>query len=379
MPEIQQIQQGRSAVLTFGAWDPRVRMVPHAAFASIPDLEIAEARASIRANGEVVYNLPGRVTRQAEEQIYEGTWKLLLPIVGCQLLTEDPTSYDTIEIPFEFELTADPVEKPADPYFPTPYELRTGTIFGIPLIDADGYLYADEQIVRAIEMATTWVEELCDLTFAKPSGQTKIVSSTPGTAGADLLDEPYDYVPALIQNYGFLQLRRRPVVEIVSLSLKLGDQPIFEFPREWLQVYGESGQIRIVPGVFASVPSSAYGLYFPAFAGRSGIFGGSADQRAIPGLFHVVYRAGLPTMPPDLRRAIGWKAAYDILNTISDSAIAGIASQSVGVDGLSQSIATTSSATNSTYGANMIFLEKLIKEFEKTAKARYKGILMTAM
>ena len=53
---------------------------------------------------------------------------------------------------------------------------------------------------------------------------------------------------------------------------------------------------------------------------------------------------------------------------------AGIAAQSIGVDGLSQSISSTSSATNAGYGARIIQYQKEIAETVKRIKLIYDEI-----
>ena len=53
---------------------------------------------------------------------------------------------------------------------------------------------------------------------------------------------------------------------------------------------------------------------------------------------------------------------------------AGIATQSISIDGLSQSVGTTSSATNSGYGARVIQFNKELKELMTTLRAKYKII-----
>jgi hypothetical protein len=55
---------------------------------------------------------------------------------------------------------------------------------------------------------------------------------------------------------------------------------------------------------------------------------------------------------------------------------AGIATKSLSMDGLSQSISTTASATNAGYGARILQYNKHIEESMKTLKAYYTGISM---
>jgi len=53
---------------------------------------------------------------------------------------------------------------------------------------------------------------------------------------------------------------------------------------------------------------------------------------------------------------------------------AGIAAKSLSIDGLSQSISTTSSATNSGYGARILSYQKRITKELKTIRSFYKGV-----
>lgn len=83
------------------------------------------------------------------------------------------------------------------------------------------------------------------------------------------------------------------------------------------------------------------------------------------------------TVPADILQAIGLTAALLPLDVAGDLiAGAGIASTSVSVDGLSQSINTTSSATNSGYGARVLQFTKELKELVPRLKAQYQRLNM---
>ena len=58
---------------------------------------------------------------------------------------------------------------------------------------------------------------------------------------------------------------------------------------------------------------------------------------------------------------------------------AGIASMSLGIDGLSQSVATTSSAENSGFSSRIIMYNKEIKSTLEKLKGIYKGINFTVL
>jgi len=86
------------------------------------------------------------------------------------------------------------------------------------------------------------------------------------------------------------------------------------------------------------------------------------------------------TMPPELIRAIALKSANVVLNVAGDLiAGAGIAQLSTSMDGLSQSIATTASATNAGYGARILQFERELKELMATLKATYRALNIAAL
>ncbi len=81
------------------------------------------------------------------------------------------------------------------------------------------------------------------------------------------------------------------------------------------------------------------------------------------------------TLPADIKQAIGYKAALLPLDVAGDLiAGAGIASLSVGVDGIHQSLNTTASATNAGYGARVLQFERELKALLPALKSKYKMI-----
>ena len=97
----------------------------------------------------------------------------------------------------------------------------------------------------------------------------------------------------------------------------------------------------------------------------------------IPDYWDLQYITGfdLDNMPMDLINLIGKLATFGPLGIAGDLILgAGIAAQSLGVDGLSQSISSTSSATNAGYGARLVQYEREIKETVKRIKLIYDEI-----
>lgn len=79
-------------------------------------------------------------------------------------------------------------------------------------------------------------------------------------------------------------------------------------------------------------------------------------------------------IPADLLHVMAMYASMLLLNPAGDMIVgAGIASTSIGVDGLHMSTNTTSSATNAGYGARIIQYTKDIKDLLPKIRARYRG------
>ena len=86
------------------------------------------------------------------------------------------------------------------------------------------------------------------------------------------------------------------------------------------------------------------------------------------------------TLPAPIVRAVGLQASTLALGVAGDLiAGAGIASLSTSLDGLSQSVATTASATNAGYGARLGQFERELNSLMKTLKATYRALQMAAL
>lgn len=109
---------------------------------------------------------------------------------------------------------------------------------------------------------------------------------------------------------------------------------------------------------------------------------GSQHFRMIPDYWDFQYITGfdLDHMPMDLINLTGKLATFGPLGIAGDLILgAGIAAQSIGVDGLSQSISSTSSAINAGYGARIIQYQKEIAETVKRLKLVYDEIRMVVV
>ncbi len=86
------------------------------------------------------------------------------------------------------------------------------------------------------------------------------------------------------------------------------------------------------------------------------------------------------TVPASMRRVIGLVASMLPLDVAGDLILgAGIATLSTSVDGLSQSIGTTSSATNAGYGARVKQFERELKSLMEPLKNKYRPFRMAVV
>jgi hypothetical protein len=237
-------------------------------------------------------------------------------------------------------------------------EIKKLFLFGVDLSDDDGNDFPDEMFEFYIRGAQNWVEvQLGGLILCE----------------RDIV-EYQDYYINDYEMYGFIKLKKMPVQSVseLAMNLPLSSAPTIIDPK-WYRPESVGAQMNIVPaqGTFSSILLGQGGGFLPIL--YSGI-------PFIPQFWKITYKAGFKKneFPPLLREVIGMRAALGPLNVAGDLiAGAGISSKSLGMDGLSQSISTTASATNSGYGARILQYTKHIEKSMAHLKEYYTGIQMT--
>jgi len=240
----------------------------------------------------------------------------------------------------------------------TAAELRSTYLFGVDLSDNDGNQMPDATLEFYILAAQNWLEqEVGGLLLTKQTIET----------------EKHDYRLGDYIQYNFIKLFRYPVqsVEKVAIQFPLS-QDVLEFDDSWYRTESVSGQVQLFPtqGTFSSIILSQGGSYIPL------VYSGVAY---VPHVMIVDYTAGFEAgeFPAAIKNVIGMKASQGPLNIAGDLiAGAGIAAKSISLDGLSQSISTTSSATNAGYGARILQYEKQIQGELKNLRNYYTGLQM---
>jgi hypothetical protein len=247
-------------------------------------------------------------------------------------------------------------------------EMKNRVIFGIPLFDTQGNPFPEDLLQSYLNSAIAWAEKTLNIAI-QPRQEV----------------EYHDYLSSDYMNWSFIKLWKKPVLSIESLELWYGDRPMMKIPPEWIKVDPLSGMIQMFPTSGSTgglIITGDGGLFLPIMTGAIGY---------VPQMWKVTYTAGMnePTeeqiyrktdIHPDLKDVIYRKTAMGVMGVWGDLIIgAGIANQSVGIDGLSQSIGTTQSAMFGGASARIKQLEEDINNALPQLQSYYGGINMAVL
>lgn len=232
--------------------------------------------------------------------------------------------------------------------------LLDNILFGVKTTNDDGTELPDAVYTNAIAAAQEHFTRETDI----PLGTTDYVAFT---------NERYD----LTQDQDwFFTLHKGPVRAVTEIGFYLGNTQVVEIPSGWINVINaEARQVQLVPS------DGSWETISPVIAGWY------RHPRRHFAQCHISYTAGYKDsdVPYSVKELIGMTAAIPLLIIFGDLILgAGIASMSISVDGMSQSINSTSSATNSGYGARIIELRKTIKERFTSLRDATRGPLLFA-
>ena len=217
-------------------------------------------------------------------------------------------------------------------------ELKVNFLFGLDLTNDQGEPIPDTAFEFYIKSAVAQAERELDIA---------IVTTV-------ILDERHDYVEQDYENYIALKLDRFPIQSIEQLELYLpNNQRVMTYDPSWMHILHHAGQVHIIPG---SGSSPILGSPFFSLA--------RAPSGFLPLTFRVNYTAGYAKgkVPADIREVVGKLASLGPLNVFGDITLgAGLQSQSLSIDGLSESVTTTNSSTNAGFGARILEYTKELK------------------
>lgn len=215
-------------------------------------------------------------------------------------------------------------------------ELVARYFHGISLTDQNGNTISDEAIASNIRYAQEQIE-----------GYLNVKSKRA------IISESLSYHLTDFREWGFIPTTY-PVEVPLALSGELGNTLQVEYPVDWSVVKETNAGIQDLQRQMHIVPiadsTSFTTQHFIGKFPQIGFYG----SNHIPQYWRVTYCTPGYGSQSDILMAIGKLATLNIFHQLGDIILgAGIANQSISIDGLSQSIGTTSSATNAGYGARV--------------------------
>jgi hypothetical protein len=236
----------------------------------------------------------------------------------------------------------------------TPDQLKARYLFGLDLTDKHGNELPPETIQHQINTAISFLQHKLDIVI-KP---TRFL-------------ERYDYRAVDYTEFSFLQLKKRPAVEVHALKAKLANaQHLIDYPKEWFILEKESAQLQLSPstGSYSSIVTTSGGAYAPLMYG---------SKESWPHLFEVDYTAGFcaDRIPVIINEMIGLQASIGVFEILGDIVLGspGIGSESVSMDGASVGKTLTAANLYTAYGARIDGYRKKLKDYIETVRKYYNG------
>ncbi len=230
--------------------------------------------------------------------------------------------------------------------------LRKNYLFGVVLTNDQGRPFPEELYTNQIGAAVSRLETILGIAICPKS----------------VVADPYDV--HLTHSPRFqLRLVTRPVRQITKWAFSTGEGTPLEIDLAQVKIRSKiAGEVEVrlngtIPGLWDGY------RWFPR----------RFRHGAIQALIEVDYLAGMDgadfPIDPTMMDWIGLAASMLPLDTAGDLiAGAGIASKSISQDGLSQSLSTTASATNSGYASRVMGYEKRLRAAETDLRAKYRGV-----
>lgn len=192
-----------------------------------------------------------------------------------------------------------------------------------------------------------------------------------------VVEEDQHYYGSDWVSWGIMQTSFQ-VTEATSLIGFYGAQKHIDVPKEWL-VAKKSSHDLYHRSVWL-VPNGQGNITSQAILGGTAPFALLGQGSQVPNYWKLRYITGFNKLPMDIVNVIGKLAAINIFNILGDLIIGnGISSQSIGIDGLSQSISTTATAGKSGYNARVTMYLADLKEALPRLKEFYTGIKFTCV
>ncbi len=237
----------------------------------------------------------------------------------------------------------------------SPSTLISEYLHGIPLVDQDGRTYSNRDIRKKIVDATTKIENYLMI---------KILPT--------VIDEKQDYIQTEWMSWGHIKCEY-PINSINSFGGYLNDQLTVDFSQNLSLLTIRGKMIALVPGTQDVTSMIWFGNAMAVPFLRSGV-------QTVPNFWHINYNTGFTVIPYDVLFVICKYAVIQILSVLGDIVIgAGISSQSLSFDGLSQSFSSTMSGSGGAYAGRIKQYASELQNELPNLQAFYRGIIFETL
>lgn len=252
--------------------------------------------------------------------------------------------------------------------------MRQSYLFGLPLTDRAGNPITNAMLQQKLDIAVAYFQRDLDIyvvpTVVKSTAVLGSSTVPPENVTYDVLEDPYDYDARDYFNWGYMRLRKTPVISVERMRLIYPTgQLIIQYPTDWIKIYHKVGQIHIVPSAmsYASYPIIG-GQYLPLMSGYL--------NRNIPALINVDYTVGFKQgqIPADFADVVYKKAAIDVLRIAGNAMAPGIASISTGADGLNESTSLAQGQGSTMFGGYIKEYKQDIDDFLTDFRETQQGV-----
>lgn len=251
----------------------------------------------------------------------------------------------------------------------SPQELRDLYFFGVNIVDKAGNELPDSTLEFYIESAQREIEQYLKIKFK-----------------VQLFNDNVTYNRDDYMQNGYPMIKTRyPVNEPLSLTGLMNQVESISYPKEWLKAHSNSDGMYLKKLSVIPVTGAMSGSADVILSGiTSSVYGFPGWSKTIAEYWSIQYETGFgkDNLPIDILNLVGMLASIPVFAIGGDIAIGGVPGLtgfSLSVDGLSESLSTSASATNSLFGSRIIEYRKSVKETLTRLERIYKGISFTVL
>jgi hypothetical protein len=215
-------------------------------------------------------------------------------------------------------------------------EWKSRYLHGIPDVNpSTGQPFAEEDYQYHLDLAYKSLEMALDIAILP----------------IEITDERHDYHIEEYRSWGYIRTHKRPVQSVQTVE---GKYPYYQtalrIPQEWIVLDPLTGIVNLIPaaGTLTQFIMTAGGQLLPHLF---------RYQSYVPRFWALSYTAGFPDgeIPEEINDAAAKMACMSVMNVLGDVVGGvGVLGTSIGMDGLSQFISLTKTATTSAFYSRVL-------------------------